>query len=230
LEGEPLVFIKGSTNGTSASLNVSGTPEVKFDSGDNIAFFMTNSGDETAYSNVVNITTDKITTAGKGDDFEVLDPVNRPADLPKWLSSIDAVKTVQSDLEEDAKSRNRWFTSFPTANAGTDTLPQVTFVRGDAILNNGTGLLIVTGKLTIDRNFTYKGLVLLLGDATVEIIGGDAKIEGAIILAKFGTGSDFLSPTMNLSGVGKMEFKYGSDKVDVAESLVNMRVLAVRQP
>jgi hypothetical protein len=223
-DAEPLIYIQGSSGGSTVSFNISGNPEVKFDSTDNVAFIFSNDADLTAVENKINLN-DKVTTAGKGDDFEI----HALSERPKWIQTVAETRSLVNDLEADAKVRGRWFNSFPTGNAGTDTSPQFTFVRGDAVLNSGAGLLVVTGKLTISQNFTFKGMILLLGDGRLDVTGGDAKIEGTVAIAKFGLTEDFLSAVVNLSGNGKTEFKYKSDKVDAALKLVNVRIMAVRE-
>lgn len=224
-DAEPLIYIQGSPNST-VSFNITGTPEVKFDSGDNIAFILTTDADQTAVQNKIELP-DKITTAGKGDDYEVITLSERP----KWLTSVTEARSLVSDLEEDAKIRSRWFNAFPTANAGTDTDPKFTFVSGDAELNNGAGLLVVTGKLIINKKFTFKGVILVLGEGGLEMISapGDARIEGTVALAKFGLSEDFLAPSFSFKSSDKLEFKYNKDRVDDALKLVNMRVMAVRE-
>ncbi len=224
-EAEPLIYIQGSTSGTPVSFNVTGTPEVKFDSGDNIAFILTSATDQTTVQTTVELP-DKMTIAGKGDDYEVVGVAERP----KWLASAAQARDLMNDLEEDAKVRGRRFTSYPTGNAGTDTVPQYTFVGGDATLNgNGVGVLVVTGKLTISQNNSFKGVILLLGEGRLDITGGDAKVEGSVVVAKYGLSDEFLPPVLNFSGVGKFELKYNSGRVDAAMKLVNMRVMAVRE-
>jgi hypothetical protein len=232
-EAEPLVYIQGTSSGSPLSFNISGTPEVKFDSSSKVSFIITNEIDATALQNAIDGASseddaafDKVKTDGKGDEYEVINL----SDRPKWLTSPAETRAVVGDLEDDAKIRGRWFNAYPTGNAGTDSVPQFTFVRGDAELNSdGVGLLVVTGKLTINNNFKYKGLILLLGEGRLDVTGGDSKIEGAILLARFGlTTVDYLPPAINLSG-GKMEAKYSADKVEDARNLINLRVVAVRE-
>ena len=221
---EPLLYLQGSSIGGDVGFSVSGTPEIKFDGGDQIAFVLTNELDTTTIQNVID-QPDKVTIVGKGDDYEVYDVEERP----KFLASADEARATINDLEADAQVRGRWFNSFPTGNAGTDTAPEFTFVRGDAQLtSNGTGLLVVTGNLTINSNFKFKGLVMILGGGRLNITGGDAKIEGSVIMAKFDATGNFLAPSINISG-GKFEFKNNIGNIESALNTVNMRVLAVRE-
>lgn len=224
-DAEPLIFVQGASSGSPVSFSITGTPEVKFDSGDNIGFIFTNAGDQTVVENAI-LLPDKVTTAGKGDDYEIINS----ADRPKWLASADETRGLVADLREDARTRGRHFTAFPANNAGTDSLPQFTFIDGDAeITGGGNGILIVTGRLTINGNFTFKGVILVLGEGRLEVTGGDAKVEGTMALAKFGLSNEFLPASINLTGVGKFELKYNAARVDEAMKLINMRVMAVRE-
>lgn len=224
-EPEPLIYLQGSQVGGDIGFSLSGMPEVKFDGGDRmIAFGITNETDQTVIQNVID-QPDKVVIAGKGDDYEVYASDHRPT----FLSTADEARTTMFDLEADAKVRNRWFNSYPTGNAGTDTNPEFTFINGNAQLtSDGVGLLVVTGSLTINSNFKFKGLVLILGGGSLNITGGDAKIEGSVVVAKYNLMGNFLAPSVNING-GKFEFKASSDKVEAALRTVNMRVLAVRE-
>ena len=222
---ESLIYLQGSDAAGVPTFSISGTPEVKFDSGANIAFVVTSTADETAVSNAI-AGNDKVTIVGKGDDFEVEDLAGRP----DFLKSADETRVALTDLEEDAKVRGRWFNSYPAiGNAGTDSNPQLTFIRGNASLtSNGAGILIVTGTLTLSSNTEYKGLILLIGDGKLVFsTGGDSKIEGSVVVAKFGATGGFLPPVLELSG-GKHELKSNRDKVETALETLNINVLGVR--
>lgn len=222
---EPLVYIQGSQLGGDIGFNLSGTPDVKFDCGDKmVAFVLTNETDSTMIENAI-AQPDKVAIAGKGDHYEVFVPEQRP----KFLASADQARETMSDLEADAKVRGRWFNSYPTGNAGTDTVPEFTFVRGNTHLTgNGAGVLVVSGKLTLSSNFVFKGLVLVLEGGNLEITGGDSRIEGSVVIAKYNSTGSFMAPVVNISG-GKVEFKANAERVTSALGTVNMRVLAVRE-
>ncbi len=224
-ETESLLYLQGSQVGGDVSFGISGIPEVKFDNGDKLnAFVLTNETDSTIIENAIN-QPDKVTVSGKGDNYEVFTAEQRP----NFLASADEARSTMSDLEADSKVRSRWFNSYPTGNAGTDSVPQFTFINGNAQLtSNGAGLLVVNGNLTINSNFSFKGLVMILGGGTLNITGGDAKIEGSVIMAKYNATGNFLAPAVNFSG-GKFEFKHNTDRVADALQTVNLRVLAVRQ-
>lgn len=222
---EALIYVQGSDSAVAPTFSISGTPEVKFDSGDNIAFNVTSSADETAISNQIAIN-DKVTVSGKGDDFEVEDLDNRP----EFMKSADNARIAISDLEADAKVRGRWFNSYPAVgNAGTNGKPEITFVQGNASLTtNGVGILVVTGTLTLSGKNKFNGLILVIGDGKIVFpAGGEFIMEGSVLVAKFGATGGFLPAVFELSG-GKHELKTNRDEVRKALELLNINVLAVR--
>ncbi len=77
--------------------------------------------------------------------------------------------------------------SLTLADMGTTTNPKVVLVKGDMTLtNSGTGLLVVTGKLTLSGNFNYEGLIIVLGKGEVlRNGGGNGQIKGGIIIGKY---------------------------------------------
>jgi hypothetical protein len=71
---------------------------------------------------------------------------------------------------------------------GTLNDPAIDYVDGDLVLNGsqtGYGILVVTGKLTMSGNFSWNGLVLVIGDGEVAFTGGgNGQINGQLIVAK----------------------------------------------
>jgi hypothetical protein len=224
-DADSLLYMQGSQLGGDASFVLAGVPEVKFDSQEKTAFVITNDLDRAKIETVI-AQKDKVTITGKGDDYEVINADERP----KFLASADEARLTVSDLEADAQVRGRWFNSYPPLNAGTDSMPAFTFVRGNAQLSGkGAGLLVVTGDVTLNSNFEYKGLILILGSGRLNMtVGSDSKIEGSVIMAQFGATGNFQGPIINATG-GKTEFKINQEKVDAALKTVNMRVVAVRE-
>ena len=77
-----------------------------------------------------------------------------------------------------------------------------TFVDGDCTLDGGSGVLVVTGTLTLNGNPNFKGIILVLGDGVlIRNGGGNGDILGGITIAKFGrTSGNFESPTFHTNG------------------------------
>ncbi|HKG96646.1 MAG TPA: hypothetical protein VKA97_02455, partial [Pyrinomonadaceae bacterium] len=100
---------------------------------------------------------------------------------------------------------------------------QITFVDGDVNLgagDQGSGLLVVTGKLTTNGNTSFKGVIMVLGEGSVERSGGgNGTIAGGIIVAKFGkTSGDFEAPAFTTKGGGTSLVQYDSKAVGEAMS------------
>lgn len=73
--------------------------------------------------------------------------------------------------------------------------PRITVVDGNFMLpENGGGILLVTGTLTVPNNFHWDGLLLAVGDGVIQFTnngGGSPLVRGAIFAA---------NPCANLSG------------------------------
>jgi hypothetical protein len=223
-ENESLIYIQGSTFGGDVSFTANGNPKMEFDGGDRlVAFGVTNSADQNIIATVIGSDPDLV-IKGKGDDYEVFNS----DDIPDFLSSGDKARAFVRDLELDAKLRNRWFTSYPTNDDGTDSDPLLTFVRGDAqITSDGAGILVVTGELKLNSDRKYKGVILLLEGGSLRITGKNV-IEGSTIIARFGNTGDFLGPIINITG-SDAHFKQNTDRVTAAMALLNMAVQGVRE-
>jgi hypothetical protein len=94
-------------------------------------------------------------------------------------------------------------------------------------MGTGAGILVVTGNLDVDGNYSFNGLVLALGGGTLTRSGGGGGvIGGAMIVARFdryAIGNPFLAPTFNTSGGGNSTIEYNSD-------LLNRSFNTVRRP
>ena len=98
----------------------------------------------------------------------------------------------------------------------------------------GQGTLIVTGNLTLDGNFNWNGVIMVLGAGSVfRSGGGHGNIYGAIFVAKFTkTGADtdaFQAPTFDTSGGGTSNIQYSSNAVDMAKSVGGHAIHGVRE-
>jgi Tfp pilus assembly protein PilX len=70
-------------------------------------------------------------------------------------------------------------------NMGTNTAPVVNVVNGDLTLTgSGAGILLVTGQLTLNGNFSYNGVILAIGEGAItKSGGGGATVNGAMFAA-----------------------------------------------
>ena len=99
---------------------------------------------------------------------------------------------------------------------------------------SGQGTLIVTGNLTLDGNFQWNGVIMVLGTGNVlRNGGGHGDIFGAMYVAKFaktGLNSDvFQAPTFNTNGGGTSNIQYSSNAVDMAKAVGGHTVKGVRE-
>jgi len=84
-------------------------------------------------------------------------------------------------------------------NLGTTSNPVVNVVNGDLTLSgSGAGVLLVTGQFTMNGNFSWNGLILVIGEgAVLKNGGGGATITGALFAANL-----FSDPKAGTSGPG----------------------------
>jgi len=143
-----------------------------------------------------------------------------------------------------AINQSRYFTSGTEAinSAGglgaTNPAGLLTFVDGDFTLGPGSptgqGTLIVTGNLTLNGNFNWNGVIMVLGGGSVQRSGGgNGNIYGAMFVAKFpktGAATDlFQAPTFNTSGGGTANIQYNSFEVDRAKSVGGHAVRGIHE-
>lgn len=152
------------------------------------------------------------------------------SDLPSWAQTADAARAFLADQKVNALNQGRYFSTF-TGFAGTAAQPKFTFVDGDCNLDGGAGLLIVTGRLTMNGNPNFNGLILVLGEGFVlRDGGGQGKIYGAMFIARFNRNAGpFLAPTFFTNGAGNSTFQQDSGALDQAENLSGPRVLGVHE-
>jgi hypothetical protein len=96
---------------------------------------------------------------------------------------------------------------------GTVSNPVINYVDGDVTVqgsNTGYGILVVTGTLNMGGNFSWNGLVLVIGDGKVNFQGGGGgQINGSLFVSKIWDNhttknllSEVGSPQLSWSGGG----------------------------
>ncbi len=166
----------------------------------------------------------------EGPPVSVLGPTSPiggvpPTPQPAWLDTADAARAFVSELRDAASSQNRYFTTKPaTSEMGVLGAPKLTFVNGDVDLGSGdqgTGLLVVTGKLSMSGNTSFRGVILVLGTGVVERSGsGNGVISGGIVVANFGATGGFGAPSFTTNGGGNSRVQYNS--TDVSEAMTTV--------
>ena len=160
------------------------------------------------------------------------------SDLPSWLHNADAARSFLNDMQMVARSMGRYYTTF-SGMAGTTADPKFTLVNGNATLDGGAGLLIVTGNLVLNGNPSFNGIVLVLGEGTINRNGGgNGNIHGAIYVARFarswpasenGQAHPFLAPTFHTNGGGNADLRYDSNAVQQAKDALGDIVRDIRE-
>ena len=116
--------------------------------------------------------------------------------------------------------------SVSNVNMGTAANPAVDVVYGNYTMNgntNGYGTLVVTGTLTFGGDYSWNGIILVIGDGAAVIDGGgQGQINGALFLANTSAGgSSFGSPTLTYTGGGGNGVYYDHCWVDNSLNNVN---------
>ncbi|HEX7333627.1 MAG TPA: hypothetical protein VF290_19145 [Pyrinomonadaceae bacterium] len=146
-----------------------------------------------------------------GDDETIPGTV----DTPSFLDNANRARAYLDSLQSRAEATGRYFES-TTANPVTINhsvnSPMYTFCDGDCTLLGGAGVLVVTGRLTLQGNPSFKGVILVLGKG--ELLrngGGNGDILGGIAVAAFNrTAGNFTAPTFHTNGGGNSTIQYDS--------------------
>src|ERR1041385_1453296 len=241
--GTPIGFNLGGSNVTTTSgQDACGSTR-------SIAAFALSNPDYNRTNNVIDgCDPDGSNCNGSGPNVFPGDPaVLGGSNTPSFLASVANARTFlygSEGMKQAAINQGRYFTSGAAAIASTAGLGAnnsdgaFTFVDGDLILGpgnpSGQGTLIVTGKLTLDGNFNFNGVIMVLGTGEVyRSGGGNGNIFGALFVAKFSaTGMDsdqFGAPVFDTSGGGNATIQYCTDAVDKAKSVGGHAVKGVRE-
>lgn len=239
--GNPINFDLGDSNVTTTS----GTD---LDGGDSLAAYAVSNCDYNTTNNVIDGCDPDGTNCGNGPSVTPGDPmVLVAANTPSFLQSVSTAREFLYGTEgmmNTAINQGRYFTTGAAAIASAAGLGAnnpdgvLTFVDGDFTLGpgnpTGQGTLIVTGNLTLDGNFNWNGVIMVLGEGHVDRSGaGNGNIYGAMFIAKFsrtGANSDvFGAPTFDTSGGGSANIQYSSDAVDKAKSVGGHAIKGVRE-
>ena len=240
--GNPIDFDLGGSNVTSTSgVDVSG--------GGTISAVAISDADKQRVNNVIDgCDPDGSNCTGSGPNVTPGDPaVLDGGNTPSFLKDVASAREFlygSEGMKQLAINQGRYFSNAADAYASTAGLGAsnpdgvYTFVDGDLVLGPGSptgqGTLIVTGKLTLNGNFQWNGVIMVLGQGEVyRSGGGHGDIFGAMFVAKFPTNGantdQFGAPVFDTSGGGTSNIQYSSDAVDKAKSVGGHSVKGVRE-
>jgi hypothetical protein len=241
--GTPISFNLGGSNVTATSgVDASG-------SGGSVAAFGISNPDYNATNNVIDgCNADGSNCSGSGPNVTPGDPmVLANSNTPAFLQSVAKARTFlygSEGMKQAAINQGRYYTSGAAALASTAGIGAnnpdgvFTFVDGDLTLGpgnpTGQGTLIVTGRLTLDGNFNFNGVIMVLGTGEVyRSGGGHGNIYGAMFVAKFATAGfdtdQFGAPVFDTSGGGTSNIQYSTDAIDKAKSVGGHTIKGVRE-
>jgi hypothetical protein len=240
--GNPINFNLGGSNVTSTSgTDASGT-------GASIAAIAISNPDYNAVNNVIDGCEPDGSNCGNGPNVTPGDPmVLNNTNTPTFLQSVAKARQFlygTEGMKNAAINQGRYFSNAADAIASPLSLGAsqpdgvFTFIDGDLTLGpgnpTGQGTLIVTGKLTLDGNFNFNGVIMVLGEGEVyRSGGGTGNIYGAMFVAKFAAaGADtdpFGAPVFDTSGGGTSNIQYSTDAIDKAKSVGGHSIKGVRE-
>jgi hypothetical protein len=168
-------------------------------------------------------------------------PTDISTDVPPWLATPSNLDATVKSMQTVADSAGRYFANgTQPATFGNYTTGQgLTFCDGNCELNqDGGGIVIVTGQLTLKGSFNFKGLIIVTGQGGITRAGsGNAFVFGNIVVAPYGNsqvlpasepvGTSFLAPQYDLSGGGTGGLQFSSTAINDSLLAVNNFVLGV---
>lgn len=174
------------------------------------------------------------TTGRKADVYGT--PANVSAELPQWLWSPAYLDATIQNLRNAAKASGNYYNSGdgPSSPGDYATGKGITFIDGDyKVRADGGGILVVTGKLTLEGAFSFKGMIIVTGANGVNRNGGgNGVIQGNMVIAPYNPANlsqPFLSPKYDMSGGGISQLTYDSNSVANGMTAVSNFVIGVAE-
>lgn len=147
-------------------------------------------------------------------------PANVTDEMPPWLQSAKNLNDTLEALKIVAKASGRYYAAGQSPpNFGDNVNARgITFVDGDVSLSGaGGGILVCTGKLTLNGGFDFNGLIIATGTQGVRRSGtGNGEIHGNMVVAPYdknNVAAGFVPPQFDTRGGGNSEMRYNSSSV-----------------
>ncbi len=165
------------------------------------------------------------------------DVENISGNLIPSLQTVNSLEALLTTIKNNAT----YVVQGPAASLpdyGAPGSPVITYVNGDLTLGGsitGYGILVVTGTFTASGTVGWNGIVLVIGQGNMVVSGGgNNQYNGAVFLAKTRDAQGNVLPSLggtrlDWSGGGGNGVYYSSGCIDSARTMVNYKVLAVRE-
>jgi Tfp pilus assembly protein PilX len=163
------------------------------------------------------------------------------------LATVDGLTNLVNSITAAAGPSN----VFPNANSstptnlGTDAAPVINVVQGDFSLGgSGTGILLVTGTLTMSGSPSFNGLILVIGKGNVvKNGGGNGTLNGSLFVANLysdtpptytnpialGHNNSPGTPTVAWNGGGNATIQYDSCWISSVTQAFPYKLVAQRE-
>ncbi len=145
------------------------------------------------------------------------------------FNTVSGLKQIVTDMSSIA---DNVYTSSTAPTAGP-AAGDITVVQGDYALTksnySGSGILVVTGTLSIGSNFSWNGLIMVIGTGSIQYVnngGGSPNINGALLFGNVcgntsSPAADLSNCTTmgtssfaNFSGGGNGDIQYNSSDIN----------------
>jgi hypothetical protein len=188
-------------------------------------------------TNSTNLAAVQANLTGGGHKANIIGiPANVNVEIPDWLKTAKNLDDVVQALRDVAEASGRYYPSGvePSDFGNNFNATGITFVDGDVSLaRDGGGILVCTGKLTLDGAFKFNGLIIVTGAGGVDRRGGgNGLLQGNVVVAPYtpdNIAAGFLAPKYDITGGGNSEIRYNSSSVANGMTAVSNFVLGVAE-
>jgi Tfp pilus assembly protein PilX len=160
------------------------------------------------------------------------------------LSTVDGLNSLVSSVTTMAGSNVYGPSPLPspsTLNPGTNASPVINVVQGDYTMPaSGSGILLVTGTLTMNGNPSFNGVILVIGKGSVvKNGGGNGTLDGSLLVANLYSDPPTYShlipsgapgiPSISWNGGGNATVQYDSCWISFMSQALPFRTITDRE-